>query len=156
MDELVEEIPPHHEITQVPKLKTKLGCAISRDSGAHTQPQQTGKGFQLSACNPSELQQRHPTSAAASLDLLILRPAVLVIGCVCEGLRSQCYATNYLRFVDCHFNVDTFEEDLYLTAVIFEDSYFNDGNAEDCLCYHDQLEPIQVLPLPTLPLSRVA
>ena len=68
--------------------------------------------------------------------------------------------------MDCHFNVDTFEEDLYLTAVIFEDSYFNDGNAEgcyytvdnaeDCLCYHDQLEPIQVLLLPTLPLSRFA
>ena len=48
--ELVEEIPPHHEIaeiTQVPQLKTKLGCAISRDSGARTQPQQTRKGFQL-------------------------------------------------------------------------------------------------------------
>ena len=58
--------------------------------------------------------------------------------------------------MDCHFNVDTFEEDLYLTAVIFEDSYFTVDNAEDCLCYHDQLEPIQVLPLPTLPLSRVA
>ena len=49
--------------------------------------------------------------------------------------------------MDCHFNVDTFEEDLYLTAVIFEDSYFNDGNAdccyftidkaEDCLFNHD-------------------
>ena len=55
--EMLEEIPPHHEIAetaQVPKLKTKLGCAISRGSGARTQPQQTGKGFQLSACNPSE------------------------------------------------------------------------------------------------------
>ena len=30
MGELVEEIPPHHEITQVPQLKMKLGCAISR------------------------------------------------------------------------------------------------------------------------------
>ena len=43
--ELVEEIPPHHEIaeiTEVPKLKTKLGCAISQGSGARTQPQQTG------------------------------------------------------------------------------------------------------------------
>ena len=55
--ENLEEIPPHHEmaeITEVPKLKTKLGCAISRGSGARTQPQQTGKGFQLSVCNPSE------------------------------------------------------------------------------------------------------
>ena len=64
--ELVEERPPHHEIAEVPKLKTKLGCATSRNSGARTQPQQTGKGFQLSACNPSELQQHHPTSGAAS------------------------------------------------------------------------------------------
>ena len=67
MGEMLEERPPHHgiaEITQVPQLKTKLGCAISQGSGARTQPQQTGKGFQLSACNPSELQQRHPTSSA--------------------------------------------------------------------------------------------
>ena len=71
-----------------------------------------------------------------------------MIGCACEGLRSQRYTTNHLRFVDCHLNVDTFEEDRYLTAVIFEDSYFNDGNAEgcyftvdnaeDCLFNHDQ------------------
>ena len=97
---------------------------------------------------PSMLHQHHLNFSGCFTGSCILRPAVLVIGCVCEGLRSQRYATNYLRFVDCHFNVDTFEEDLYLTAVIFEDSYFNDGNAEgcyftidnaeDCLFNHDQ------------------
>ena len=44
----------------------------------------------------------------------------------------------YLRFQDCHFNVDTFEEDRYLTAVIFEDSYFTVDNPEDCLFNHNQ------------------
>ena len=46
--ELVEEIPPHHEIAEiaeVPKLKTKLGCATSRAGGAHTQPWQPEKDF---------------------------------------------------------------------------------------------------------------
>ena len=53
----------------------------------------------------------------------------------------------YLRFEDCHFNVDTSRR-IYFTAAIFKDSYFNDGNAEgcyftvdnaeDCLFYHDQ------------------
>ena len=61
-----------------------------------------------------------------------------MIGCACEGLRSQRYATNHLRFVDCHLNVDTFEEDRYLTAVIFEDSYFTVDNPEDCLFNHNQ------------------
>ena len=63
-----------------------------------------------------------------------------MIGCVCEGLRSQHYATNYLRFVDCHFNVDTFKEDRYLTTAIFEDSYFNDGNTEGCYFTVDNTE----------------
>ena len=54
----------------------------------------------------------------------------------------------YLRFEDCHFNVDTFKEDRYFTTAIFEDGYFNDGiaegcyftvdNSEDCLFNHDQ------------------
>ena len=35
-------------------------------------------------------------------------------------------------FEDCHFNVDTFEENCHFTAAIFKDGYFNDSNAEGC------------------------
>ena len=153
--ELVQEIPKEDEITevQVPRLVQLPGTATGplTASAKRKLISTSGWGIQLlvgqratSACYSSatRLQRRqHGINH-------ILRPAVLVIGCACEGLRSQRYNTNHLRFVDCHLNVDTFEEDHYLTAVIFEDSYFNDGNAEgcyftvdnaeDCLCYHDQ------------------
>ena len=43
-------------------------------------------------------------------------------------------------FEDCHFNVDTFEEDCHFTAAIFKDGYFNDGNAEGCYFTVDNAE----------------
>ena len=66
--ELEEEIPPHHEMaetSQVPQLKTKLGCAISWAWGAHTQPRQPDEVFNFPRAT-SVPHQRHLSSAAAS------------------------------------------------------------------------------------------
>ena len=57
--ELVEEIPPHHEIAEGALTEDETGLSSFRDSGARVQPQQTGKEFQLSACDLRVLQQRH-------------------------------------------------------------------------------------------------
>ena len=50
-----------------------------------------------------------------------------MIGCACEGLRSQAslspsYLSNYTFEEASNFNVDIFEDG----------GYFNDGNEEDC------------------------
>ena len=57
--ELVEEIPPHHEIAEGALTEDETGLSSFRDSGARVQPQQTGKEFQLSACNLHALHQCH-------------------------------------------------------------------------------------------------
>ena len=57
--ELVHEIPPHHEIAEGAQTEDETGLSSFQDSGARVQPQQTGKGFQLSTCNTSVLQQCH-------------------------------------------------------------------------------------------------
>ena len=51
MGELVEEIPPHHENNEVPKLKTKLGYQVSGTAEpvhSHSKPDGV---FNFSACN---------------------------------------------------------------------------------------------------------
>ena len=143
--ELVEEIPPHHGITQVPKLKTKLGCAIYRNSGARTQPQQTGKGFQLPdgdfnfsgwpACSlvcyssATRLQRLHHRINHTP-------PLIAQVNRRVKG-GSSTPQLNILRLaVQANGRVNYFLEALLplntFNTTIFEDCYFNDGSAEDC------------------------
>ena len=69
MGEMLEEIPPHHEIAetaQVPKLKTKLGCAISQAvAPAHSLSKQE-RDFNFPCATPVCYTSATPTSAAPS------------------------------------------------------------------------------------------
>ena len=67
MGEMLEEIPPHHEIAetaQVPKLKMKLGCAISRAAAPVHSLNKQERDFNFPHATPVCYTSATPTSAA--------------------------------------------------------------------------------------------